>query len=362
MPENIKDPVRTEDELLYIEASKAYNEGEDIISDAKFNLLEEKLRKEGSTVVNYTHDQLAEGDLDEETLSIFPVYTWEDVYAWIWSTKEEDFILSQKVDGVNAKAFNSQDAGGWQARSRARDGRSAFDYTEALRHILPTQSENFGVVGEVFLPEEYLPYFREKYDKPDKFKLPRSAAIMLLRRPQDYTVEDLKLLQFRAFSTTLPSTTKQEEFEILRQRGFSTPDFLETLESNITENYQRLEAATIPLDGIVLEVNRKSFVPEVKGKYQSSQVAVKIGSYADKKHEAIVVDIHIEPARGNFGVVLQIEPYVMPDGATITRVNAFNIGIVMRKDIKKGDKIKFYRKANGMTVLVYGEKKSETVA
>ena len=48
----------------------------------------------------------------------------------------------------------------------------------------------------------------------------------------------------------------------------------------------------------------------------------------------------------------------MPDGATITRVNAFNIGIVLRKNIKKGDKIKFNRKANGMTVLAYGVKQT----
>ena len=349
--------AKTDNEILYIEASKAYNDGEDIMTDDEFNLLEEKLRREGSVVVNYTHDQFAEGDLDEETLSILPVYNWEDVYAWMQSTGEEEYLLSQKVDGVNAKAFFSLNTGRWQARSRARDGRSAFDYTEALSHILPRQNENVGAVGEVFLPKEHLPYFREKYDKPDKFKLPRSGAIMLLRRPQDYTVEDLKLLQFRAFSTTLPSTTKQEEFEILKQRGFNIPDYLPTLKSNVTENYNQLEAATIPLDGIVLEVNRKSFIPEVKGKYQSSQIAVKIGSYGDEKHEAVVTDIHIEPARGNFGVVLQIEPYLMPDGATITRVNAFNIGIVMRKGIQKGSKIKFLRKANGMTVLVYGEEK-----
>ena len=182
---------------------------------------------------------------------------------------------------------------------------------------------------------------------------------MLLRRPQDYEIEDLRLLQFRAFSLTVPCSSKEEEFEALRARGFTTPSYMTTLKSNVMENYQTLEGDAIPLDGIVLEVNNKSFVPEVKGKYQSSQIAIKIGSYGDKKHEAVVTDIHIEPARGNFGVVLEIEPYLMPDGATITRVNAFNIGIVLRKGISKGSKIKFNRKANGMTVLVYGEMKCE---
>jgi len=349
---------RTEEELLYIEASCTYNQGEDIMSDRDFNELEEKLREAGSDIVNYTHDQLADGDLDEETFSILPIYNWEDVYTWLRDTGEEEFILSQKVDGVNAKIFFSTETGQWKAQSRARDGRSAFDYSEALNHILPLQPDNVGAIGEVYLPEEYLVYFREKYNRPDKFKLPRSGAIMLLRRPQDYEVDDLKLLQFRAFSLTIPCATKKEEFDELQARGFTTPAFLTTLESNVTENYRSLEGKGVPLDGIVLEVNNKSFVPEVKGKYQSSQIAVKIDVYGDKKHEAIVTDILIEPARGNFGVVLQVEPYVMPDNVTITRVNAFNIGIVLRKGIKKGDKIKFYRKANGMTVLVYGEKKS----
>jgi len=349
---------RTKEELLYIEAARAYNKGNDIMSDQEFNELEEKLRKAGSNIVNYTHDQLADSDLDEETFSILPIYNWEDVYSWIDDTREEEFILSQKVDGVNAKIAFSTKTQLWKAQSRARDGRSAFDYSEALKHILPLQPDNIGTVGEVYLPEEYLEYFREKYNRPDKFKLPRSAAIMLLRCPQDYEVEDLKLLQFRAFSLTVPCATKEDEFKELGRRGFTVPSFITTSKSNVKENYQSLEDSTIPLDGVVLEVNNKSFVPEVKGKYQSSQIAVKIGVYGDKVHEAVVVDIHIEPARGNFGVVLEIEPYLMPDGATITRVNAFNIGIVLRKGIKKGDKIKFNRKANGMTVLVYGVKQT----
>jgi len=348
---------KTEDELMYIEASRAYNDGEDIMTDQEFNILEKKLREAGSDVINFTHDQLAEGDLDEETFSILPVYSWEEVYTWFQATGEEVCILSQKVDGINAKAAYSTSTQRWVAQSRARDGRSAFDYSEALNYILPQQNDNVGIVGEVYLPEEHLLYFREKYNRPDKFKLPRSGAIMLLRRPQDYDIDDLRLLQFRAFALTIPCTTKEQEFEELQARGFQTPAYLVTLESNLTENYRNLEGTTLPLDGIVLEVNDKSFVPEVKGKYQSSQIAVKIGIYGDKKHEAVVVDIHIEPARGNFGVVLEIEPYLMPDGATITRVNAFNIGIVLRKNIKKGDKIKFNRKSNGMTVLVYGEKK-----
>jgi len=76
----------TEEELLYVEASRAYNEGNNIMSDQEFNELEEKLRKIGSNIVYYTHDQLAEGDLDEETFSIFPVYNWEEVYSWISDT------------------------------------------------------------------------------------------------------------------------------------------------------------------------------------------------------------------------------------------------------------------------------------
>ena len=357
MQNDILNPNRTEEELLYIEASCAYNEGEEIMTDSEFNELEEKLRAAGSDIVNFTHDQLADGDLDEETFSILPVYNWEDVYAWIRDTGEDEYVLSQKVDGVNAKVMYSTSTQSWLAQSRARDGRSAFDYSEALNHILPPQTDNIGAVGEVFLPEEYLAYFREKYKRQDKFKLPRSGAIMLLRRPQDYDIEDLKLLQFRAFSLTVPCATKEQEFLELQRRGFQTPAYLVTIESNVTENYRSLEGTALPLDGIVMEVNDKSFVPEVKGKYQSSQIAVKIGVYGDKKHEAVVTEIFVEPARGNFGVVLGIEPYLMPDGATISRVNAFNIGIVLRKGITKGSKIKFNRKANGMTVLVYGEKK-----
>jgi len=223
MHNDILNGNRTEDELLYIEASRAYNEGEDIMTDHEFNELEERLREAGSDIVHYTHDQLAEGDLDEETFSILPVYSWEEVYAWFQDTGEETCILSQKVDGVNAKVAYSTNTQRWVAQSRARDGRSAFDYSEALNHILPPQNDNLGAVGEVYLPEEYLSYFREKYNRPDKFKLPRSGAIMLLRRPQDYDIDDLKLLQFRAFSLTIPCATKEQEFEELRTRGFQTP-------------------------------------------------------------------------------------------------------------------------------------------
>ena len=350
----INEMYKTEEEKLYIDASRAYNDGDNIISDKEFDLLEEKLRKEGSDIVNYTHDQLAHGDLDEETFSIQPIYTWEEVIQWMKSTGEEEFCLSQKIDGVNAKVFFSLEAG-LQARSRARDGRSAFDYTEALKHIFPQQTENIGVVGEVFLPEKYLFFFKEKYDKQDKFKLPRSAAIMLLRCPQDYTPEDLQLLQFRAFSITLPTCSKVQEFEVLRDKGFLTPKYSLVTIDTVKNLYEELGNSSTPLDGLVLEVNSKTFIPTSKGKYLSSQIAIKLDSFGDKKHSAVVTDIHIEPSRGNFGIVLGIEPYVMPDGATITRVNAFNIGIILRMKIQKGSVIEFYRKSNGMTVLSYGD-------
>jgi hypothetical protein len=79
-----------------------------------------------------------------------------------------------------------------------------------------------------------------------------------------------------------------------------------------------------------------------------------VDRWGEVDYEAEVVALDLTPKRGGYGTVLIIKPVLMPDGVTQTRVNAFNVGIILQEKIEPGSKIRFKRKANGMSVLVYG--------
>ena len=238
-----------------------------------------------------------------------------------------------------------------------------------MSHIIPPGISNKLVTGEVYVPAKFLEYFKNKYDE-EKFAVPRSAAISLLRTPWNYEVEDLKKLVLLTYSTDEHFSSRKEMYDNLQALGFEVPPYSildvdkewtdDELQSKIGEVMEQLEAYDeIPSDGVVMEFDNLDIIPEVEGKYRSTQIALKVDKWGTDIFKGIVNGLKLTPGKGNYGTVLIIEPVKMPDGIIQRNINAFNPGIVLRAGITKGCEIKFKRKANQMCVLIYGDENEE---
>jgi len=330
-------------ERLYVEASIAYNNGNPIMSDAEFDILERELNN--SPLTHQTHDELAGATIDSDTFSIRPIHNEDEILLWIKSQPVEEFLASLKIDGVLAKVQTGRNL---KAESRGRDDNIPWDYTSALSKIIPSIAEQHFIRGEVFLPEEHLEYFREKYDH-SKYKVSRSAAITILRRPQDHTLEDIKKLRFMAYYLEGEYKTKSEMFSHLEQLGFETPDYeVVTFENGIADLLSRVTETPHPTDGIVIEVNDLSVPAEVEGKYLSTQIAAKVGRWGMTHFRSKVRGVKFTPGKGHYGVVLEVDSIVMPDGITQRNINVFNIGAIIKHKIGLETEIIFERQSNGM--------------
>ena len=336
-------------EKLYTEAAVAYNKGEPIISDSEFDLLEQELIKAGSALVNKTHDEIAGAAIDSDTFSIRPVHSRDDIISWINRQPVGEFMCSLKLDGVLAKV---QTGYNFSAESRGRNENIPWDYTAALRTVLPEQTNSYFIRGECFIPNEHLEHFRNTYN-PEIYKVARSAAITVLRRPQDHVAEDIRKLKFIAYFIEGKYATKKDMFEHLESIGFETPYHKVVKFTDVETDFDVLQAdmeqTADPADGVVIEYNDLSVVPASSdNKYQSSQIAAKIGKWGLNTFTTVVRGVKLTPGKGHYGTVLVCEPVRMPDGITQQNINVFNVGVIIRNKIGIGSVIKFTRQSNGM--------------
>jgi NAD-dependent DNA ligase len=346
---------------LYIDASVAYNKGNPIMTNQEFDALERELRAEGHLdTINKTHDQHAGSDIDDLTFSINPLETWGEIIGWVRASKQVRFFLSSKMDGVLGKAVFPISR--FVGQSRGRDTLNPWDYTNGLRSLMPQLHEEALVIGEAFVPPSELDFFRKKYD--GNFAVPRSAAISLLRVPSAYAEEDLKRMKFKAYSIDRQYELRSEMYADLVRLGFEVPPHYvveiapglddSTIQVALEEYMELLSSnPDIPLDGIVMEYDDLMVTPDVQGKYLSTQIALKVGIFGETTFKGTVTGLTLTPGKGSFGTVLDIEPVRMPDGITVSKINAFNPGIILRNKITKGTEISFARKANSMCVLLY---------
>ena len=351
-------------EEQYRLASKAYAEGNPIMSDAQFDELENKLRELGSPLVDLvSEDFLDEGTTQEvsyETFSIRAVKTWEEVRAFFSAFPDCSFVATLKMDGICTKL--AIDRNGLISQSRNRGSRNAIDYTDAMRIVLgnKTMRVPVSITGEAYVPWEDLEYFREKYNR-DKYVMPRSAALSLLRTPYEHDEEDVKKLKFKAFATDMNLVDYETSLQWLELKGFEVPkhvkfkiDLSKDIKEQLLPIMNEVDTGE-PSDGVVIQVNERgeNFKPSIQGKYMSTQIAVKLDKWGGQVYEAEVIGLNIGMAKGNKGVTLQIKPFTLEDNSTINKVNAYNLGIVQRNKIKKGSIIKFVRVSNNMCNLIY---------
>lgn len=300
----------------------------------------------------------------EKSKSIRPVVTPEEAFEFWCNAPMCPVHFSLKIDGVNTKvAFSTEPGEGLQlalSRGRAAD---SIDYTEALRRVfscrnIDTTQLSGRVTGESFVGLKELPTIQSRY--PDKeYKTPKSTAMAMLRAPDNFLEEDYKHLFFLAFDYN--GMRPDKAFALLNAAGIGTPpalqfegeeiprDSLEHFNAWMEEHVLQpmVEAGDrrgVGSDGVVMYL-LADINTERKDKYSDLNIAIKYGPWGAATYQSRVTKILFEQRRVEASIVLEIEPVVMRDKNTATRVGVGSPDILITDDVKVGDLIEFERKS-----------------
>ena len=394
-----------------------YRVGEPIISDIEWNALTDKhpdvnrhwddeidvsviVEKYGINLPeysgrtvddNYIFNRYMDSLEGAGTKSISPAYTYDDVYSRMMSLAyhTDEIVASLKVDGISTRNIIEQDNNGeWRlvaSLSRSRESRG-FDYTNGMKLVVPNAlkfDKNAGLVheesgkrvifsfGEAYVKRSVLKELRERYGKQNTWKTPRSTALSMLR--DIISKEDYKHLIYRCFKLDIGGKlsdmlriASDSGLDIVPFEVIKTDDIpkdrkeWDTWFNNLLSKYHSIqEKEDIEADGIVIAVNDQSdfnsFGESTDGRYNNATFSCKVGPWGSHYYESVVKKLHFEN-EGNtseFSVVAEVEPVVVATGNTVSRVNCFNLKILIDNNINIGSIIKFEYKSASSIVLVY---------
>lgn len=285
-----------------------------------------------------------------------------------------DLIASTKENGhgvrvvyVNGRLYNGS------TRGRYKKGR---DITRHLKAVLPNyveQWKNIRIVevrGEMLVSKDTF----ETYLK-GTLKTPLSSVTSLIR--DSVTDEELKYLEMVCYKVissddSLKFNTLWDEFEHLKSCGFQIPeiagaknvtsDILDHAVEVILNYFERLmdeDKIRFACDGIVVAINdNNTFYSTGKsGNSWNGNIALKMGRYWESNvYSSVIEKIQFIPGKSYITPKAIIKPVVTGNGAEVTNVPLYNIGVMERYHLIPGETVYFrFGGEQGVTLCdVYG--------
>jgi DNA ligase (NAD+) len=332
----------------YLEAKKAYYDGNPIMSDADFDILENILN-ENNSIITKTVGTVKAGKFDHPSpmLSLGKISVYDNENLPIgeiskWMTGSEEYEITPKLDG---NAINLiYEKGTLNLALTRGSGLKGFDMTSKLIHMVPnfisTPFEKVEIRGEVVLPVET---FNKKYSE---FKNPRNFVAGVLGRDETnpIMIKDFKFIAFelKAYTGNVYEYPDKST-ELLSNLGFEVP-FRKVIRSSkefssvysefldFRENHSKYQ-----LDGMVIKM-KESDRADVGYTDHHPKWAIAI-KFPPK--EAITTIVGISWKTGTSGEIVPtavMEPIDL-DGTTVSRATLFNWGKVKEMKAFPGAKV-----------------------
>ena len=393
---------------LYKLARFCYRVGEDLIDDAAYEMVEGIIKSGNlSPLVNQTYDDddvpydlLEEFNLthlvysgeqegmseyeqvlsSDKSMSIKALDNYEDVFDFFNSVRGNDLFVSAKVNGCSSRSvYKDEDYKVTMTRGRKENSRP-INITRNASRVVPSKLKSSiedsvkVVYGEFAVDDdkyELIP--RIKGGNP--FTSSRMAALSILR--VDVPNEWYNSLKLYAFNADGLSDTLEGTFLELKNSGFSTPpgflvkaeevpeDFEEfriwLKDRVLTPLYLECKDKNIPTDGVVVEVNDRTYVGTINNQYVSKNCALKLEYWSHKYYMGIVKNIIIEQQAVNASVVIEIEPIKTEDNVVARRVQTYNLSYLVDNNICIGAPVYFIRNSEAISVLLTGKALDEAL-
>ncbi len=334
-------------------------------------------------------DSFASAKHEVPMLSLGNVFSVEELKAFEIRIKDRlkidiniDYTAEPKLDGLAVSLIYKK---GLLVRGATRgDGMTGEDITENIRTIksIPLRlrkhkklPDTLEVRGEVFMSkkgfEKMNAVARKKGEKT--FVNPRNAAAGSLRQldPRNTAKRPLDIYFYSAtnIEKLTAITTQNESLQFLKELGLKVcpeaslvPGYRGCLSfyENISKRRDKLD---YEMDGVVYKVNDLTLQEELGFISRAPRWAV---AHKFPAQEAVTKVDRIEFQVGRTGAltpVAKLEP-VFVGGVTVSNATLHNMGEVLRKDVREGDKVIIRRAGDVIpevvkTVLKAGEKRNK---
>lgn len=387
----LSDNKRYED--LYKLARVTYRFFEPIMSDRMYNEFEQVVKKyKLSNLVNQSYeddeipyDLLKEFNLDylvysgggdlnmidelknDKTMSIEALTSSQDAWTYFQSVKGERLIFSGKFNGINHRAKYKENKLKISATRARGDNSLPIDTTKEFSKFFPTEltlNKDITILGECIVLEDSLKHLRKK--DGGLFTSARMAAISILRTGlTNYNLKNC--IKFMVFNADGICDTISGSLEYLKTQGFDIVPYIIIEPNEVPDNFNEFDIwirgkmqnirslcdeLDLDTDGMVVDVDRKSYSGSVHGYYSSRNCALKFGPWSFKYYKGVIEDIIIEQQRVNASVKVIIKPTKAEDGSTNKCIVTYNPDYLIKNGYSIGSDIYYERNAGVIAVPI----------
>lgn len=310
--------------------------------------------------------------------SITTITSLDELYKFKGTLNEighpVDIVASIKENGhgVRAVYLYGQLYNG-STRGRYKKGR---DITRHLKAVLPNYVDAWRNIKIVEVRGEMLVSI-ENFEKhlKDTLKTPLSSVTSLIR--DSVTDEELKYLEMVCYKVIsndggLEFETLWDEFEHLKNCGFKIPEVARingitsgNLDNAVDvvlkhfENKMDNHEIAYSCDGLVFAINdNNTFYSTGKsGNAWNGNFALKMGRYWEQNvYSSTILEVQFVPGKSYMTPKAIVEPVTTGNGAQVTNVPLYNIGVMERYHYVPGETIYFrFGGETGVTTCdVYG--------
>jgi len=284
-------------------------------------------------------------------LSLFNVFSEEDLNKWFNGNLSSDYVVEPKLDGLSIELIYSK---GYLSKAITRgNGYIGEDITINILRVpsIPKQisySKNIVIRGEIFLEKDSLNNLNCLRQEENKtpYKNCRNAAAGIARST-DFPV-GLQYLKFFAY-WLYPriNDTYLCDMEFLQSIGIPINSTITSISETkndlinfVNRIYQDKYNFKYDIDGVVIKINKYSYWDRlgVTSHHPRFSVAFKQRLESDTVETKVV---NIETSVGRTGVltpVAELEP-VMVGGATVSRATLHNQDMLDAKNVNIGDRV-----------------------
>lgn len=348
------------------EASAAYYEGNPIMSDEDFDVLDARLSQLGvETEVGHGYVPTKNTIRHQyPLLSLTKVRTIEEVDKWASKySKDSAYVVQPKYDGL-ALDITYAPSGEFLRAATRGDGEVGEDVTHTVQSMINANkipaavrpfTDNTHVLGEVYMTKDDLVVLNAS--QSDRvYANPRNAAAGLLRRK---SVDLSAYLSFVAYDT---NNYESDEIEVLATQGFTTPkEHFFTVAKSVADvdkaiaDLEKLkETFNFDTDGVVIKLSATRAKRENIGNSSSAPrwaVAYKFGNVIKT---TVIRDVIWNVTRTGRLVPVAIFDETLLAGAKVTQATLHNHAQFVAHDLHAGDTIEVTR-SNEVIPFVVGK-------
>jgi len=345
---------------LYLD-DKYYNTGEKCeFSDHQYDILKDYIVKNDKDYENIIGSKIRE-DNNRVTLPLYlgsldkiKLEDTNKLENWLEKYKHEEYIISDKLDGVSALFISKE--GNMKLYTRG-DGVVGADITHLIKYItdIPKKiKEDIAIRGELIIKKKV---FENKYS--DKFANARNMVSGLVNsKSLREGVKDINFIGYEIIDIKKNMELKTqikpyEQFKKIKELGFTLVrnDKINNIEMDLLSEIllKNLSKNEYEIDGIIIQSNQE-YIRNIKDnpKYQFAfkmtldsnliEAEVEEVEWNISKHKIIKPRIRIKPVNLN--------------GVKITYATGFNAKYIFTKSIGTGSIVKITRSGDVIPFIV----------